>query len=122
MVPINHFREWQLPSIAEHHRDTGGLYKEGHCECEGGGGRRNPSNEEGEIGTNSITDMNPGLLRSIEKWAFVKSHEGCPYPAEILPFASCALECENPISILIPGLADLTSRETTGLAEEILLT
>lgn len=52
----------------------------------------------------------------------MKSHEGCPYPAEILLFASCALECENPISILIPGLADLISRETTGLAEEILLT
>ena len=52
----------------------------------------------------------------------MKSHEGCLYPAEILLFASCALECENPISILIPGLADLISRETTGLAEEILLT
>lgn len=36
-------------------------------------------------------------------------------------FASCALN-ENPISILIPGLADFTSRETTGLIEEILLT
>lgn len=70
----------------------------------------------------SITGMNPGLLRSIEKWGFMKSCEGCPYPAEILPFASCALECENPISILIPGLADFTSRETTGLVEEILLT